>query len=420
MITPQSSDPRPIEDTIAWLRTPRAVRERCGEILAATEAGTTSHFSVNRAALEKTAAFVADVTRETFPTLEVPYHSRWRHFSVGGVDRAGLLDRAFAGRDKADLAKAEFDLAIVSVLLDAGAGEQWTYKDSTDQVYSRSEGLAVASFDMFAAGRFSSDRGDPYRVDANRLTALDQATLSEGFQVSESNPLVGLPGRTALLRRLGEALGNKPKIFGDEHARPGELFNYLANSATGNTISAADILITILHALAEIWPGGSTLAGVPLGDVWTHPAVMAEGDRRDLNGWIPFHKLSQWLTYSLIEPTLKVGFSVNDIGELTPLAEYRNGGLLVDCGVLVPNIDSSSDTRHGVGSELIVEWRALTVALIDELAPLVRDALEVDEAQFPLAKVLEGGTWRAGRRIANELRSGGRPPISVNADGTVF
>ena len=63
--------------------------------------------------------------------------------------------------------------------------------------------------------------------------------------------------------------------------------------------------------------------------------------------------------------------------------------------------------------------RALTVALIDELAPLVRDRLDVGADEMPLACVLEGGTWAAGRELAQRQRNG-RPPINVNSDGTVF
>ncbi|MGE0634502.1 MAG: DUF1688 family protein, partial [Pseudobdellovibrionaceae bacterium] len=41
-------------------------------------------------------------------------------------------------------------------------------------------------------------------------------------------------------------------------------------------------------------------------------------------------------------------------------------------------------------------------------------------SEFPLAKVLEGGTWWAGRFLAAEKRQGGPPPIQIKSDGTVF
>ena len=134
---------------------------------------------------------------------------------------------------------------------------------------------------------------------------------------------------------------------------------------------------------------------------------------------MPFHKLSQWLTYSLLEPFAWAGVQVVGLEELTALPEYRNGGLLLDAGVLRLRDPGWLRTAWAVDAELVVEWRALTVALLDELAPLVRAELGVDAAQMPLACVLEGGTWAAGRVLAQRLR-GGLPPLVVVSDGTVF
>jgi hypothetical protein len=68
----------------------------------------------------------------------------------------------------------------------------------------------------------------------------------------------------------------------------------------------------------------------------------------------------------------------------------------------------------------VIEWRALTVTLLDDLAPLVRERLRRSAAEMPLACVLEGGTWAAGRAIAAERRAGGTSPVAVDSDGTVF
>jgi hypothetical protein len=75
---------------------------------------------------------------------------------------------------------------------------------------------------------------------------------------------------------------------------------------------------------------------------------------------------------------------------------------------------------HDVTSELVVEWRALTVALLDRLAEVIRARLKMDRARLPLAKILQGGTWAAGRLIAKRLRPDGSPPLTVVGDGTVF
>ena len=169
--------------------------------------------------------------------------------------------------------------------------------------------------------------------------------------------------------------------------------------------------------LAVIWPGGRTLGGVALGDCWRH-RLATPADYQGIDaGWVPFHKLSQWLTYSLLEPFGWAGMAVTDLEQLTGLPEYRNGGLLLDTGVLALRDPSAAALEHDVGSELVVEWRALTVALIDVIADLVRSRLQAP--QLPLAAVLEGGTWAAGRELAF-ARRGGQPPLAIASDGTVF
>ena len=100
------------------------------------------------------------------------------------------------------------------------------------------------------------------------------------------------------------------------------------------------------------------------------------------------------------------------LDELTGLPEYRNGGLLLDLGVLVPHDADFLRRTHAVGDEAVVEWRALTVIALDRIAAAVREVLGVSAQAFPLARVLEGGTWAAGRRIAAERREGGTPPVS--------
>jgi hypothetical protein len=135
---------------------------------------------------------------------------------------------------------------------------------------------------------------------------------------------------------------------------------------------------------------------------------------------VPLHKLSQWMSYSLIEPLEASGIQVTDVDGLTGLAEYRNGGLFVDTGVLVLKDREDAGRAHPVDGPLVVGWRSLTVALLDKLAPMVRERLGVTAAEFPLARVLEGGSWAAGRTIARQLRADGGPPIAVISDGTVF
>jgi len=134
---------------------------------------------------------------------------------------------------------------------------------------------------------------------------------------------------------------------------------------------------------------------------------------------MPFHKLSQWLAYSLGEALQRGGIAVAEHSTLTGLAEYRNGGLMLDTGILVLKDPRAQHRIHTADDPLVVEWRALTVALLEELAAAVRLTLGLDEERLPLACVLEGGTWAAGRLLARERRQG-EPPLNVQLTGTVF
>ena len=399
---------------IAYLRSPAAIRDRCGVIFALGCEDRLRYFRCDLTQLGRVADYVIHVMREQYPDLQVPFHSRWQHFDVGDVPRLARLNEMLAGLTPIEQVAAKFDLVIVSVLLDAGAGNIWQYCElETEQCFCCSEGLAVASFRMFCHGEFSSNSKQPLQVDAEGLQGLTPEALAVGFQVSAENPLVGLAGRLELLQRLGRSLLSKPHIFGDENPRPGNLVYYLLKQSGNGQLAAQTVLSAVLEGLGDIWTGRVEIAGVNLGDVWHHPAIAGDG-------LVPFHKLSQWLTYSLLEPLQELGLEITGLDALTGLAEYRNGGLCLDLGLLqVKDLDILQQP-HSADSEVIVEWRALTVILLDLIAQSVREKLDMSAAQLPLVKVLQGGTWSAGRQIATQLRAGGVPPIQLQSDGTVF
>ena len=423
-LSPAPREPSDSLHPLALLRDPGTIRARCAAILKAVEANVSEHFTLDRGALPAVAQRVAALTLKRFPGLVIPYHSRWRHFEAGGLDRKPVLAALLAGRSTAEAARARFDLTVVSVLLDAGAGPDWRYTEpGTGQVLGRSEGLGVASWHAFLAGAFSATSTDPLRVDAAALLKVDGAALRALFQSSPSNPLVGLEGRAGLLTRLGAALRDEAARMGGE-ARPALMFDRLTANGGRDTVSAAEILGEVLRTLGPIWTSGRSVQGLLAGDVWPHrwagSATGNGGDDPTTGGWVPFHKLSQWLSYSLLEPLQWAGMTVTDLDALTGLPEYRNGGLLLDGGVIVPRNPRDLARTWKPQDDFIVEWRALTVALLDELAALVRQRLHKTAAELPLACILEGGTWAAGRQIAHELRDGGAPPLKIESDGTVF
>jgi len=379
-----------------------AVRDAAERALAASESGALEHLALNLSRLDATAELVVEETRRNYPDLRVPYHSRWRHFEVGGVDR---LARAALPKDLVERCRARIGLATLSVLLDAGAGDAWRYREpASGKIFARSEGLGVASFDLVMSGVLSRTDGAPWRIETSPLAFFETDALAKALQVGPDNPLLGLEGRARLIRSVGDVLWN----VGLQHL--GALRDRLVVRADGMRLAAPAILEVLLRLFAPIWPGRLKEGGVNLGDTWRHPTL----------GLVPLHKLSQWLTYSLVEPLEEEGFAVTDLDGLTGLAEYRNGGLFVDMGVILPKSGSWPEAPLPVDHPLIVEWRALTVALLDRLAPLVRTKLGLTATSLPLASVLQGGSWSAGRRIAKARRCDGSPPIKVVSDGTVF
>ncbi len=403
-----------------WLCTADAVRVRAQLLLGIAERDALPHFRYFPERLQPAADYVLATIRANYPSLEIPFHSRWRHFAVGGRDRWGALKNGLGHLPPDEVARIRIDLAVTSVLLDAGAGPAWSYREAGGGVHARSEGLAVASCAMFAAGLFSSSAKAPLRADAEALSGLDTAKLAAAFQVSASNPMHGLEGRADLLRRLGKALVAAPALFApvrDGPARPGYILDHLARRAVGGKLEANAILGAVLDGLGAIWPGRIVLGGRNLGDTWQHPAARADDASA---GLVPFHKLSQWLTYSLIEPIEDAGIAVIGVDGLTGLAEYRNGGLMVDLGLIEPRDPALAARELSVGDAAVVEWRALTVALLDHIADAIRAKLGRTREDLPLARILEGGTWAAGRRIARERRPDGGPPFRIISDGTVF
>ncbi len=387
-----------------YILSPRCIRDGAKKIFDATQSGKT-HFAYHPEKLTSTVDFVMETIKQNYPDLNIPFHSRWGHFRPGGEDRAKWLERQISQLDRIEQARIKWDLVIPSVLLDAGAGPDWKYHEmETNKDFNRSEGLGVASFHMFMAGQFSSK--GIQQTDAEGLKKITPASIEKYFQVSPSNPLVGVEGRARLLQNLGKAMENKTFF---KNGRPGNLIDYLI-SKHGNTIPAESLLRAVLDALGPIWPGRETFEGVNLGDVWKHSSL----------GLIAFHKLSQWMTYSLVEPLQDAGITVTGAEGLTGLAEYRNGGLFLDSGLIAFKNSEDQKKSWGPESDLIIEWRGLTIYLLDIMGNEVQKKLGRTPQEFPLAKVLEGGTWWAGRRIAKSLRPSGEPPLNIKSDGTVF
>jgi len=397
-------------DHVHQLRDLSKVRERCNEIFDLASEGKARHFQLQMDKLDKCADYVVKIICARYPNLVIPAHSRWRHLPV---DEIKAMVESWPV-DNIEVARRKVDLCTISVLLDAGAGESWTYHSFTAGNLKRSEGLALASLDMFKDGLFSSDPALPHRVNSHGLENLSLAALSKGFQVSPSNQMAGLKGRHDLLQALGQCMRKQPTFFGAEICRPGNIVDFVLKSVKQGKVSLKVLWEAIIVGLEPVWPK----KGQQVGDVQLYTDLKKIGV--PYSDFVPFHKLSQWLTYSMLEIFAEIGVTFTDLHLLTGLSEYRNGGLFVDFGVISPKDKSVFGQTFHTGSELVVEWRALTVCLLDRIAPLIRSKLGKSEEELPLASILEGGTWQAGRNIAAEMRESGASPISLHLFGNTF
>ena len=404
-----------MSNEFASLLSAEAVRTQCALIGKAAEQGNTLWFDFNRSALADCVELVAAECVSNYPDLNIPYHSRWRHFMVNDSDLwQHYRDSYLAGHSPASITRSAIDLVFVSVLLDAGAGDEWKYSDPVSgETLSRSEGLAAASLNLFFQELGVLDASGEFSISSNSLNRCNAEMLGSVFQHRAGNSLVGLSGRAELLSGLAEAL---TQLGNSNIHRPGNLFDLICEKFPDRQLAAGELLKLVLQLFNSMWPDGMEKHGIHLGDCGKHTllAEMAEN-----TGIVPFHKLSQWLTYSLLEPLQWAGIKITHLDQLTGLPEYRNGGLLLDTGVLTLKDKTLATTVLEVKSETVVEWRALTVWLLDQVAEGTRDTLGKSTNSLPLASVLQGGTWSAGRKLAANLR-GGSPPLQLDIQGTVF
>ncbi|THX91563.1 DUF1688-domain-containing protein [Aureobasidium pullulans] len=425
---------------IEYLLSLEAVHERSRIVFEAAEKDELSHLTYHASKLPEAAAYVTSVINRDFGPDNfdaIPPHGRWQHFNVGGVPRIDDLNKQWKhdGCDRKEQARRLIDLFMVSVLLDAGAGDKWKFEEpGSGDVYTRSEGIAVASLYMFTEGAFASAGGEKHIVNAKGLQGIDEEVLARGFQITSDNPMIGVGPRAQLLSRLGDSLLQHPDIFGHE-GRPGNLVDYVINSADANSkeLDYRVFWMTLQKLLIPIWPKDRTqIDGTPIGDAWPLAVLQRKNDGQDVKKTIqPFHKLTQWLAYSLMVPFVRVmGYSWRNADLGTGLPEYRNGGLFIDLGVLTLKPEALERGQNASGQNLpmfkdsgdeIVEWRALTVALLDEIYGIIKKQMNENDVELSMAQMLEAGSWKSGRELAAQHRPETKSsPILIDGDGTLF
>ncbi|KAK4055741.1 hypothetical protein OIV83_000287 [Microbotryomycetes sp. JL201] len=423
---------------IDYLKSLDSIRARCNKVYDLAQRDELDYWTIDLSKQDDIVTFVCQLIERDYGADydSIPPHGRWRHFVGNRIDP--LLKQWDNDKvDNIEIARRMVDLMVSSVLMDAGAGDVWRFqpKDGGEPI-TRSEGLAVGSLEMFENGLFSG-------VETDGLARITTQQISDAMQVSDANPMTGIEGRAQLLVRLADVLQDpkNERYFSspiDMSRRPGNIVDYLLSHSTSQQIpSPASFKIAvqidtlwdiIVNGLAGVWPAArSKIDGIPLGDVWQVDCLKRTA-LEDADAFVSFHKLSQWLTYSLIE-VMETILSWKIIGKekMTGLPEYRNGGLLIDFGLLkpkMPELLQSFGLSEPVPSLLevppldpshsaVVEMRAITIIMLDKLADGIRARVGVD---LTLPQVLEAGTWKAGREIAKKLRpKTGGPPFRYGA-----
>lgn len=466
---------------LEYLKSLPSIRERCQLVFnLANDQDQLEFWSIDPSIMPSITEFCSHLIARDYGTnyQSIPPHGRWRHFLANGKDRIRLLIDQWSSEpnmDSLEIGRRLVDLFVVAVLMDAGAGDEWAFiepleegncstsgntNETLDQGIGRSEGLAVATLHAFKLGIFSSDPQQPHRVDHLALCSLTTEDVAKFMQSKPGNQLIGLEGRSTLLQKLGSLLSSgESKYFpnqgSNKKVRPGNMLDYITSQSSVLTaprpMTSSEIVVPIdilwqviideKLGIGSIWPeeGRESIDEKFIGDVWTCQAlnrVTKDG------GHVPFHKLSQWLTYSLIEVMEKIlHWEFKGVEKMTGLPEYRNGGLLIDFEFIRPKpiafieslgLSETDPSSFNLMDSLpplpashpsIIEWRALTVIALDQIRASINQKLHQngETKSLSLVQVLESATWKGGREIAKIKRSSnGGPPIKVISDGTVF
>lgn len=377
---------------------PDEVRRKAHMMLGLAEEGRLAHVGVDLSRLDRAVETVLETTKENYPDFQIPPHGIWRSFEAGGIDRWQAMASARGFETAEEMLAAAADLAILGVAMTTVHPASWRYEDRlTDTTAGGSRASALAAFNMFASGSFSSEMTDPYRTDADALVGLDHVELAAGLQWDDGDDADHLKAMQRHLKRFGEALALRPDLFGEGDAtRPGLLAVKLAKESEG-AIDAALVLDRLLEALAPVWEGGATAGDIWLGDAFVHSALPGN----DVHAIVPFHLAAQQMVYSLVEPFAWAGFEVSGLDKLTAPADLTHAALFVHTGVLTLKDGNGTLAPEAIRDRMI-EIRALTIALTDKLAERLASGLGMSLEQVPFTCILEGGTNRAGDYILEQ------------------
>ncbi|WP_068083400.1 DUF1688 family protein [Polycladidibacter stylochi] len=374
-----------------YLLTPAAVRAQSQKLFELACQNTLSHSRLEKEKLAPLADKLIQLMQEKAQDGAIGPLTCWRDFECGALDRWGLIAGGRGFEAPEEMAYAAIDLAVVTSLFATEPNQHWQYDAPlSGETLQGREAMANAVLNMFTSGAFSAKAEDPLRVDAEILMALQDEEVTQSLQLTSRNALEGFKERTRRLRALGEALAMRGDLFeqgGD--IRPGFLFHHLQEIAQEAPLTAAKLLDLLQEGISPVWKNAPTMDGVNLGDTAKHSMLGKEGDPAQL---VPLHCQMQWMTNSIIEALMWIGFEVQNWNTLTACTNLRCVETFLQAGVLTQSLNDCEATPLAFDDESLVELRALSIILVEELAVIICQKLELTREQLPLpciASVLE-------------------------------
>ena len=344
---------------LTMLRLPAAVRDRCWMLLAGVELGKSPLYELNGPGLTAVTVAVADLVRRKHANLVPPLDTCWLTLRRQAPDDLEKLADALQAADAVERARSGFDLALLDTTVSPSGGS----------------GSVTELMRAYAEGSFSADPDKPLRLDPK---GLNQWLDSAPGWIDE------VPCAVTRLKRLAGCLNGDE---GTGEALPFRgLLNRLIARANNGTLSALQLLDSV-HPLALcLHSEGAKLGGTSLGDVWRHPAIRTGDKTREL---LPFHAFAQRLSLSFVEPLAEAGITVTELGQLTAPATHQICSDFLTLGVIRCRHTAIGRLAHPTSSDIVVELRALSVALADRLADHLCAELRITTTDLPVVRILD-------------------------------
>ena len=367
------------------------IRERVWMLLAAAERGQSDHFLLSPEAVNTVALALAKAIREAPEASGAPTAAAspalanlWQALRQHRPAALEVLGRAVAGADAVARAKSGADLAVLHRVMEpAGLPPE--------------AGALNAVVRFFAAGGCTAGSPGAPVLDAPGL----RRTLAGDGDLplpAELGDLLADGARRQRLEQLAEGLEKAPDVFGIE-GRFGNLLDPLLATASRSTpadgttvplaggggLAVQTVVDTPAPVIDPIVASTVSIGGRLCGDVWRHPLAWAEDRSREL---VPFHALLLALTLDLVEPLQEAGAPIGDLDELPVPAGRALAGQILQLGLVRPRHAAVARLRHPPGSDIVIELRALAVALADRLVDRLRAELGRTVHDMPVVRIV--------------------------------